>query len=559
MSIESTGSSVPFVTNVTGGNVNLTYVAGTSPANKVVDTSSSDQDAITVFIEVDGGNPDWQPAVTINGTAVSNLTRIGSDNEGRRFSGSAAITMAASGDITVLCDDGATITIAHTRATGPEILTAQFDTHPTTTDGDPLCPLAQTAVKATDTVRITGTTDVAATEIWVKTGGLINGSPPDNYAMSGTTFDILVTVTATGSAADQTVTIYAEDSDDNAGADLHIVAHHVDLDNVVPTIPAPSIDYPSGPPQQAAVKDVETATANSTITNAGASPTYLYECTQGTELTPTLPSTYNAAKVWTHNNGTYRDSGTNCRITVTRGENGGQTVRNFLIEIAHVAPVVTVARNTGSTAPYRMGTDDGTNNYRDWTLYLNSNQKYLSAPDDTDGLVAPKGAWVASWSSVNAYSYSRAFRVADGDMLAGGQGSNDYSWTSCEVTNRANKTAVVVTTNPDYSLGGFQSRTFYHPTVFDSPSHEIDIGVKVVATGSLRAYNLSKSGSPEQAFEASIVHHEDADSDLNNYFTISNGSDVYGADGQWYHNSDKLFADSVTVPNSSQISVQEDP
>lgn len=541
------GASVPFITNVTGGNVNLTYVSDTSPSNKVVATSSSDQNDITVYIEVDGGVEGWQPSVDINGTAVTNLSRMGSYS--RRFSGSAAITMSASGDITVTCDDGSTYTIAHTRASGPEITAASFGSYPG----------SQTAVKSGDSIHITGTCDTDTAEIFVKNAGASSSLQnfPGDY--SGGTFDITITVgNASGS---QTCTLYAEDASNNAGGDYE-TDNSITLDQTYPTIPDPSVSYPAS---QAALKDSETADATSTITNAGASPTYLYSCTQGTELSPANASTYEATKTWTRTGGTYRDDddADNARITVTRAENAATTTRNFLIEIANTTPTVKVASNTdyegAGQALGRLGSDDGTNNYRDHYVYLNSNQKILSAPDATNGLVAPLGTWQGSWSKQNDHSYRRQLRIADGDILQGGQAANNYSWTSCEVINRAGKTATSVTTNPDYSVGGFQDRTLTIPAW---TNREADIGVYVVDTSNLTCENLSKGGGGPNGgtvftFDNSPGEGSTPD-DETDKFCITNGSDVVDDDGQYWFNKDLSNAQS-NLTGTAQVIIGEDP
>ena len=544
----SLAQSVPFITNITGGNVNLTYVSGTSPANKVVASSSSDQDSITVFIEVDGGPGGWQPFVTVNNLEVTNLSRLGSYS--RRFSGSKAITMSETGTITVACGDGGgPYTISHTRETGPEITLAEFGSYPD----------SQTACKAGDGIHITGECDTDTAEIFVKSAGASSSLQnfPGDY--SGGKFNITITVgSASGS---QTCTLYAEDASNNAGGDYE-TDNNITLDQTYPTIPDPSVEYPAS---QEALKDSETADATGAITNAGASPTYLYECTQGSELSPANASTYEEVKTWTRTGGTNRDDddSDNARITVTRSENGAQTVRNFLIEIANTTPTVKVASNTdyegAGQALGRLGTDDGTNNYRDHWVYLNSNQKFLSAPDGTDGLVAPKGTWQGSWSEQSDHSHRRQLRVADADILTGGQVANDYSWTSCEVKNRAGKTATSVTTNPDYSLGGFQDRTLTIPAW---PNREADIGVYVVDTSELACENLSKGGGGPNggtifAFDNSPGEGNTPD-DETDKFCITNGSDIVDDDGDHWFNKDQANAVSNTT-GTAQVIIGEDP
>ena len=566
--LKLTITSVPFIVNATsGGTVSgKTYIDGasTSPANKVLNAFTSDNDSVTITVEVDAGpiggvGSGWQPAVTVYGgsapVAITNLAPIVGST--RRFSGTAVINATASGAIYAETDDGGlSQSVTYTRALDPPtILTAIF-----AAQASGIYPGSQTQFKATDTMRITGTAQAHATRVFIKNAG-ISDALQGPFTVTAGAFDFTATV-GTRASATQTGTLYADTgSGTTAGADFN-TTNTADQDQTSPLFSAATITDYNGASGQEALKDSETAVVGITHTNPAAGDTYLYDNMATYELSIPSNTLYAATKTVTRIAGNYRETGTNYRLVATRTtKNGKAAGATATVKIAHTLPVITItdganaARSVGPPTVGRMGTDNGTVGYADWTVKIRSNQTVLQAHAAT--LSAPKGTWQGSWVKSGTagaeLDYTRALRVANADLLAGGQAANNYTWGACSVKNRAGKEATVVTTNTTYALGGFQTRTLTQPA---APVHQIAIGCRAVNTAKLIAVNTSKGGSPTQAFEANITEHNNANPALNDYFTISNGSDVYQADGSTYHNSDKLFSDSNSS-GTAQISLQE--
>ena len=71
--------------------------------------------------------------------------------------------------------------------------------------------------------------------------------------------------------------------------------------------------------------------------------------------------------------------------------------------------------------------------------------------------------------------------------------------------------------------------------------------------------NQSKGGAPTQAYEANVTEHENADPNLNNYWTTvaAVGSEIFDDFTRYFHCSDKLFYDTILDPNSFTIFIGE--
>jgi len=550
-------TSVPFIMNVTGGNCNLTYVADTSPTDKVVSAVESDSLTLQVYVEVDAGPGGWQPTVDVNGESVT-LTWIGSDNEGRRFSGNVEVVMEGTGTITVTCADGGTYSIPYTLLVGPAITSAIFDTHPDTTGGDAKCPYDQTQVAyefvpsgPAQTVRITGEMESGATQIYIKNTG-ISSSLQGPFNVSGTTFDIEVDV-GTNSSATQTATLYAKDGDGAQGDDYE-TDNTIYQEQTAPALCATVVDnFPVG---QEALKQSETADVTSTHSNIETGDTYAYSSNGTGELSIPADTTYAATKTVTRIAGGYRESGDNYKLTVQRAAlNGRSAIKYAMVRIAHDYPVVTV---TGATA--RLGTDDGTDNYKDHTITIQSNQRVMNDDSQKSSIDAPKGTFQgAGWTKSGYYDYVRDLRVADADMVGGGQAANDYSWANVSVKNKALRETTTITTGPDYSLGGFEERQLTIPAW---PNREADIGVLVVDTSELGCENLSKGGAGPNggtifAFDNSPGQGSTPD-DETDKFCISDGGDLVDDDNKYWYNKDYANAESNTS-GTAQVLVKEDP
>lgn len=530
----------------------------TSPVNKVIVGCTSDTEDVEVTVEVDAGTTPWQPTVTIYGGSSSvevTLTPLVSNT--RRFSGTAAIRVTDDATIFAATEDlGRSPDVTLLRAADPPVITsALFGAYPG----------SQTAVKGNidgnnpaDTIHITGSVGVTATKIVVKNAGASSSVQefPGDY--SGGAFDVTITV-GSRSSATQTCTLYAENVGGTPGAD-HITDNTVVQSQTLPTFSGGSQSDIAYPGAQEALKDAETCDVKITHTNIAGGDTYLYDDNSTGELAIPSTTTYAATKASVaRSGGTYRESGVNYRLAVTRTtQNGAVATRSAIVKIAHAAPVITVSTWSaldGDDAA-RLRSDDGTDNYYDHRIEIHADQARLST--DTPEIQGPPiGTFQGSWIEQTITEYRRDLRIADGDFVGGGQGPNTYAWndsTTVSWVNRAGKETTTVTTGNALLVGGFDNRTLTHDVV---PDHEMYLGVLVVDTAKLVAVNTSKGGSPTQAFESGIVEHNNSDPSLNNYFTISDNADGYDPDNQHYHNSDKRFADTVTVFGSAVVDVEE--
>jgi hypothetical protein len=584
-SVVSTIFIVDFTT--TGAISGEAYESGTDPANKVFTAVTCDDDNLTVHVEVDAGTSGgvgqgWQPVVTIRGgdadVEITNLTPIVGST--RRFSGSATISASQSATIYADVDDGGrSQDVAYTRTDDPPlVLTAVIDNHSTTTGGDAECPYAQTQVSEDDTLDISGTAEPHAEEVYV-----IDEADDQNICR-GEGVQGPFTVTAgvwsgtinvgTGSHATAHYKCYAKVTGGTAGT-TYTSDETIDKDQTAPNLALSGIVYPG---TQEALKDAENAQITVTDSNRDAGDTTVWADPEshfddgGTMAIASSEANVDAGSYdntswdggvkWVERqSGDYWESGTNATVTATRvAKNGKAQTLNITVKIAHVAPVVTVARNTGGSALNRMGSGSGPKSH---TVYLISSQANLSTsspaltPDAGD-----TAAFIGSWATNGDLRYTRSFQVEDGDINAGGQANNNFTWASCLITNRAGKTATTVTTNTTYSLGGFTARTVNMGPITggDPPyTHTGDIGVPIVDTSKTTVVNTSKGGTPAQTYEGNVTEHNDADSSLNNYWTTvaALASEVFDDYTQNFHCSDKRFYDSVTAPAGFNCTVAE--
>lgn len=560
-------TSNPFITdagNAGSGTVNKTY--GTGSSSEILASFESNDDTHTIEATIYVEGPDWLPVeatlerdgVLVEAIAASAWTQTA---DHRRFTATFTVTDASAnaispGYVVKTHDGGESPAVLYTRALDPPlILSLVFDDQGT--NPDPY-PGLQTQFAASQTMKVSGTTEAHADEVYIKDFEATNSRGLQGpFTVTAGVFGPVDVNAGGGNLSNQRLEAYSNVTGGSAGADF-TSSESVELDQTVPAFSGVTHSYPSGPPQQQALKDTEIDNITITHTNPAAGDTYVYDDNGTGELTIPAPTTYAASKAVQRLSGSYRESGANYGITATRtAKNGLVLLISTTVKIAHVSPVVTVARNSGGTALDRMGTDDGTDNYKETTVFLNSDQANLSSHSPT---LAPAGgdtsAFTGSWSADGVQRYTRPFRVEDGDLNGGGQAANNFTWGACSVKNRANKETTAVTTNTAYSIGGFEVRTLVIPA---HPAHEVTIGGPIaVDTSKLVAVATGKGGSPTQAFEASIVEHNDPDPDNNDFFTISDGADGYDADGANYHLSDNLLS-QANSSGTLTVTLKEDP
>jgi len=564
-------AGVVFFIAATGSGVisDKVYESNTVPSDKILTSLASDNNDITITLEIHTAADGWQPAsVTISGGGVTPVQVDKQDwtqiDNGRMWTASVNLPDAdTTGTLTATMSDGDTATCSYTRALDPPlVLTAIIDDHSTTTGGDGECPYAQTQVKEDDTLDISGTCEAHADEVYVKDSDVTNGQGLQGpfacdkgspNAWSGT-IDV-------GSGTDSTsfYTCYAKVTGGTAGDDK-VSTESVDKDQTVPTFSAAVVTYPG---TQEAIKDSETVTVTITHTNIDAGDDCLYSDNGTSELTIPNTTTYLEAKLLVERaSGNYRHDGmaANYKLQVTRtAKNGAVDSRTCVVEIAHTAPVITVVSYSaldGTNA--RLRTDDGTNNYYDHQIRLSGNQRTLST-DTPEIQGEPVGTFQGSWSEQSTTEYRRNLRIADGDIVVGGQGSNTYAWndsTTVSWVNRAEKETTTVTTGNAFTVGGFDERTLTIPAY---PNREADCSVLAVDTGNLTSENLSKGGAGPNGgtvFTFDNSPGSGTPDDETDKFCMTNGSDAVDDDGAFWYNKDLANAESNTS-GTAQVIVEE--
>lgn len=498
-----------WITNVQpqgSGNVNVTMKSGSI----VVDSIVTDTDLVTVTVLALPGTTNYKPTVTVNGQNVT----LSAASDKPTFTGTINIDLNGGTSIGAVHEDGASSSVTVTADAGPEIQTLEFT-------GD--YPGTQTELKAGDTYSLRVVSDTPMTRIEVYNEEACQAETFNFSAVTEKT--VTVTIADRGTTTQSLrARARAMNSNGSYGGSAYS-SNTVDLNNTYPSISFGSIVYPVG---QGALKNSEQATVNHTVTDfdsiAYSSPI--------SQLTIANTATYEAAKTVTRAAGDYNDSSNNFRVTATRAANAASTTANTIVEIAHVAPSITI---TKPAARLRSGGNQGTS-AQNYTITLSSNQKLGQTPT----LTAPAGTFTNTFSG-GPKVYTRTFQVHDDDT------KGSYTFGGLTAVNKAGLQTTIAT-GQGYVLGGFVFRTL---TVAAFPNRSTAIGTNVANTAKLRCSNLSKgdSGSLNFTYQSAIT-------DAENRFTIVDNADNFDADGGYWYNCDAANASSNSS-GTMQIELEE--
>lgn len=490
-----------FATDIvgTGGNgiVAQKVFAPTVPANKILLSAVADTPNVTVQVLGQGGLF-TAPVVTINGTTVANWAPSGDSN---LFAGSVDLVLAASGDITIETEGGATSTVTLTLATeGPVVQTATIGA----------LPGVQTEAKATDVVSITGAVandavSMVVSNLGAAASGTITTFGANNSAGAGfkTFSGTFVVANRTGL---QNVTVVAKNA---LGTDGTAVAsaNQITLNQTVPVISAISVNYPNG---QLGLKNGDVAAVSSTITNAD-SVAYAFNAA-GQTVAIEDPTVYSVSKNVTLTAGTYNVAN-NYTITAVKASNGAQATRQGSIKIANTAATATIAVQGN---PARLRTDANGETY---TLVVTPNQTLNGNPNLTMGTGA---TWVGNWT-VNANVFSRTFSVDDSTP----RGALSVDGT---INNLAN---IGSPATGSLTVGGLIERNI----TFDAFSRTAPIGSNVG--------DITKTRARYAGGSTDLTRRADT-TDVAASFTIVNQAGVYDPNGGYLFISDAAYAGSNT-------------
>ncbi len=451
------GITYVFITGATGSGVisNKAFEANTIPANKVLDSFSSDNDDITINLEMHVLSNAWQPEDVIVSLPSATSATVTKDNwtqvdDSRVFTATANIADAnTTGTITATMSDGDIATCDYTRELDPPlVLTAVIDNHSTTTGGDAHCPAAQTQVKENDTLDISGTTEAHADEVYVLDSDVTNGKGLQGpFAVVASAWSGTINV---GSGTDATAiyVCYAKVTGGDAGANKNST-ENVDLNQIIPTFSAAVITYPG---TQLAIKDAETVTVTITHTNIEVGDTYLYSDNATGELTIPNTTTYVAGKANVARNvGDYRVSGTNYDLVITRTtKNGASATKNTTVKISNNAPTLTM---TGATNRLRSQVGDS----QSYPLLITSDFQLKAFDCERDGAddgPAFAGAWTGSGSGDTTWTENIFVEEDDTKNV----GAAEHTYANILATGLSEKTTNTIGTNPNYTIGGFETR-----------------------------------------------------------------------------------------------------
>lgn len=327
-----------------------------------------------------------------------------------------------------------------------------------TFDADPY-PGDQIELKSGDTFNVHFTFDSANVDrVQFASSTDVTTTHSKTVNMSGKTGTTSVTV-QTNLKSDQSLSYYksvraaAKTTSGGSYGPNYTSTNKVYVNDQYATFTDNGVNYPAG---QNGIKAGEEATVNLQATNVGANPTYMYSQPTGQLAVPPMLNggtdhandVYVYPKRTLYNSGNYNTTTPNFRLTVTRRENGATSSEDVVVNIANVAPTLSVSSNNGNRM--RSGGNDGTT-AQNYTILVNSNQELESF-----SMNAPHGQ-LSAWSSGNKKTWTSTMQVHDVDQ----KGTHQYN-----TVNAVGITGMVANTlnsGESYTLGGFVSRSVILP------------------------------------------------------------------------------------------------
>jgi hypothetical protein len=407
-----------FVLDVTGTGIiaDKTYEPNTVPPNTVLISCLTDENSVTVHFMAHGGE-NYSPVITVGGVQCTNLQQY--SNDLRIFFGSVTIQVTEDIIVPVNSDAGGTTSVEIFRAAaGPNVLTAIIGDYPGT----------QTAAKQGDTIEITGTVDIDATEVRVVPfGAFISGNW---VSCSNGIFSLMATVNnGSGLFLGK---VEARNSIGTIGIAKE-TSNNILLDQLYPIFSNQGTTFPTG---QHAFKDYEVGHQNTSILNADV---FSYS-SPNNDFTIENETVYDLSKTITCTNPNhYNDSTVNFKIVATRSANAAQSTFNKVIEVADTAPTVSVTQPIS-----RLRSSPTGYNY---AITASSNQNLASAPDVD---IPVSGTWVGTGFTGGPKQWNRSITIFDSDA----KGSGVWVWGTAP-TNNAGIPALISGTQV---VGGFRER-----------------------------------------------------------------------------------------------------
>lgn len=312
----------------------------------------------------------------------------------------------------------------------------------------------------------------------------------------------------------------------------------------IPTITISDINYPAG---QQAIKASESANIENEIIDFD---TVLYSSDNQLNISNT--TTYETNKIAAYSSGDYNvsnDSGiNNFKISATKSSNGSTRERYTIVNIAN-APLTISINNLSAI---KSGPTAQTDNFNLVTSQLMLNTPTLAL--DPNQPNQPTLTVLSSGTGKNSNSFSLS--VTDQNS------KGTFDW-QVSARNLANIETTIVSTNPNYTLEGFISRTiFASPTSLGAGLAEI--GTTVTNPNNITFENISEGGDAPnggtyytyESFANGVQLNNSYD--LNNKFTVCDANGLTDTNGGYIFNLDQLNrAANTSTSNPASFVISE--
>lgn len=380
--------------------------------------------------------------------------------------------------------------------------------------------------------------------------GLSNGKAATAYSSSnlgGGVYRYIVPVTVTSNASRDGASVGIKATPSHAtfpiaGSEFASVGGATLNNSTRPSVTIGSITYPVG---QQALKDTESATVSNTVTNQN---TIAYT-SPGSQLTITSANTYQTNKSVSRSAGDYNISSNNFTITATKTSNGAVATASTIVQIAHADLQLSITNLASSISSSPAGVTDNFN--------MTSTQKFLEVPDLFTSLSQTTPSELTTGSKgTNTNSNSYTIKVRDADT------KGTFSWRASG-QNLAGKIQNTISTNPDYTLAGFSSRTI-EASPRDLAAGLADIGTSVTNPASVSVENISEGGTATNGGTMYTYQSYPDNTQLNSTYDVNNKFTVCDSAGRTLTSGDHIFnldslnrAANSSVANPARFVVEE--
>lgn len=331
-SVQGASAQPVFVTNVeplNEGNVGSKQYADTIPSNQVLLSCASDSTDLRIHFLAESGISFYNPTVKVDDSPADSLTEVPGDR--RLFQGYKDITVTESRDVVVSSSTGASTKVSILMAdAGPSISSLSVDSLPGT----------QTAVKAGDTIDISGTVANAATDVSILNRDAVSvGSVSLGASDSGGAGLRTFSGTAVVSSRSGSLPVVAQASNSLGTKGETFSSSPIDCDQTYPTVEFSIVSMSNGGPY---LGMGDTAEVSVSISGQDSQSFGFAYGDPGGDT-----SQYLTSRTLTVEAAVFSSTG-GVSITANRSSNGSSTSRTFTVPVAS-EPVIAQLSILGST------------------------------------------------------------------------------------------------------------------------------------------------------------------------------------------------------------------